>query len=173
VDCIILDIEPVPIPSNHVAVILGRSFLVTANAFIHFQNGIMKIYFGNMILCQSTTFRHWWYFWSWHDRESGREHLGAISFWNIVETCLLHFRDDFDWEESFEKVNALLELATLMDVGNRKPKVEPLPPSQFSSPSLPSIIEPPDLDLKPLPDTLKYVFLGTVEPSMSSDLNKK
>jgi len=31
----------------------------------------------------------------------------------IIETCLAHFGDDFDWEESFEEVNALLESALL------------------------------------------------------------
>lgn len=41
------------------------------------------------------------------------------------------------------------------------PKVEPLALSP--SPPLPSIIEPPKLDLKPLPDTLKYAFLGPNE----------
>ena len=31
---------------------------------------------------------------------------------DIVETCLTHFGNDFDWEESFEEVNALLESNT-------------------------------------------------------------
>jgi len=36
---------------------------------------------------------------------------------NIVEMCLAHFGDDFDWEKSFEEVNALLESTLLMDAG--------------------------------------------------------
>ena len=50
VDFIILDIEPVLNPNNHVTVILRQSFLATTNAVIHCQNGIMKISFGNMIV---------------------------------------------------------------------------------------------------------------------------
>jgi len=52
----------------------------------------------------------------------------------------------------------------------------PLQPSPFSSPSLPSIIKPPKLDLKLLPDTRKYVFLGSVETLpviIAFDLNKE
>ena len=48
VDFIILDTESIPNPSNHVLVILGRLFIATVNAVIHYQNGIMKISFGNM-----------------------------------------------------------------------------------------------------------------------------
>jgi len=36
---------------------------------------------------------------------------------DIVKTCLTHFRDNFDWEKSFEEVNALLESTLPMDVG--------------------------------------------------------
>ena len=39
---------------------------------------------------------------------------------------------------------------------------EPLPPLA-SSPMPPSIVSPPKLELKPLPDSLKYVFLGPKE----------
>ena len=74
---------------------------------------------------------------------------------DIVETCLAHFKDDFDCEKSFEEVNALLELTLPMDVGKCQPKLEPFRPSPSSSPSLPSIIESSKLDLKLLPDTLK------------------
>ena len=41
-----------------------------------------------------------------------------------------------------------------------KPKLVPLP---LSSSPLPFIIEPPNLVLKPLSNTLKYVFLGSLE----------
>jgi len=94
---------------------------------------------------------------------------------DTVETCLTHFGNYFNWEESFEEVNALLESILSMDVGKWQYKVEPFPPSPSSSPSLPSIIEPPKLDLKPLRDTLKYVFLGSVETLLviiASDLER-
>jgi len=44
---------------------------------------------------------------------------------------------------------------------NEKPKVEPL--LVLTSIPVPSIIEPPKLELKSLPDTLKYAFLGDSE----------
>ena len=53
------------------------------------------------------------------------------------------------------------------------PKIEPLP-LPTSVPVL-SIVEPPKLELKPLPDTLKYAFLGeskTLSVIISSDLDK-
>ena len=39
------------------------------------------------------------------------------------------------------------------------PPIEPLPQSK-SKPTLPSLQTPPQVELKPLPDSLKYAFLG-------------
>ena len=52
----------------------------------------------------------------------------------------------------------MLDFVLIMNTNLWKPKVEPLPTS--TSGLVPSIIEPPKLELKPLPDTLKYAFLG-------------
>ena len=60
-----------------------------------------------------------------------------------------------------------------MDTNLWKPKVE-LSPLSTSVP-VSSIIVPPKLELKPLPDTLKYVFLGeseTLPVIISSHLDK-
>ena len=50
VDFVVLDIEPVAVGHNYVPIILGRTFLDTSNAIINFQNGVMQLTFGNMIL---------------------------------------------------------------------------------------------------------------------------
>ena len=50
VDFVVLDTEPIANEPNHVPIILGRPFLATANAIINFQNGVMKLTFGNMTL---------------------------------------------------------------------------------------------------------------------------
>ena len=50
VDFIVLDTEPIANGPNHVPIILGRPFLVTANAIVNFQNGVMQLTFGNMTL---------------------------------------------------------------------------------------------------------------------------
>jgi len=48
-----------------------------------------------------------------------------------------------------------------MDTNLWRPKVESLPLS--TTIHVPSIVEPLKLELKPLPDTLKYAFLGESE----------
>ena len=45
-----LDTEPIENGPNHVPIILGRPFLVTANAIINCRNGVMQLTFGNMTL---------------------------------------------------------------------------------------------------------------------------
>jgi len=80
---------------------------------------------------------------------------------------------NFDIEKSIEEVNALLDYVPIMDTNHWRPKVEPLPLS--TSVHVPSIIEPPKLELKPLPETLKYAFQGgseTLHVIISSHLDK-
>ena len=50
VDFVVLDTEPIANEPNHVPIILGRSFLATANAIINCWNGVMQLTFGNMTL---------------------------------------------------------------------------------------------------------------------------
>ena len=42
--------EPIASEPNHVPIILGRPFLVIANALINCRNGVMQLTFGNMTL---------------------------------------------------------------------------------------------------------------------------
>jgi len=78
-----------------------------------------------------------------------------------LEKCLAYFGQNFDIDESIEEVNALLDSVPVMYNTPWNPKVEPLPVS--TSIPVPSIIEPPKLELKALPDTFKYAFLGESE----------
>ena len=74
---------------------------------------------------------------------------------------------------TLKEVNALLDSIAVLDTNQWKLKVEPLPVS--TSVPVPSIIEPPELELKLLSDTLKYVFLGnseTLSVIISSHLDK-
>ena len=50
VDFVVLETEPIASEPNHVPIILGRPFLVTANAIINCRNGVMQLTFGNMTL---------------------------------------------------------------------------------------------------------------------------
>ena len=54
----------------------------------------------------------------------------------------------------------MLDSVPLLSTDSWQPKVIPLP---LSSSPPPSTVEPPKLELKPLPDTLKYAFLGSSE----------
>ena len=66
------------------------------------------------------------------------------SYEDPLEAC------NFDIEHSIEEVNALLDYVPLLSTDSWQPKVIPLPLSSFPSPSA---VEPPKLELKPLPDT--------------------
>ena len=50
VDFVVLDYQLVLHPSVHTPIILGRPFLVTANALINYRNGRMQLTFGSMTL---------------------------------------------------------------------------------------------------------------------------
>ena len=75
--------------------------------------------------------------------------------------CLTHFGHNFDIKESIDAVNALLDYVHVMKTNQWKAKVEPLPVSIYVH--VPLIIVLSKLELKHLPDTLKYVFLDDSE----------
>lgn len=81
-----------------------------------------------------------------------------LSYDDPLENYLAHFGMSFDDDVVISEVNSLLESAPLMNTTKWKVKIEPLPPSE-SMPH-PSVDKPPKLELKPLPETLKYAFLG-------------
>lgn len=94
-----------------------------------------------------------------------------------LEACLTHFRlNEIDTQQYVDEVNALLDkynVATIDFPPWRVPR-EPLPlPS--STPHIPSLESLPKLKLKPLPNKLKYAFLGlndTLLVIIASNLQK-
>jgi len=97
----------------------------------------------------------------------------ASCYENPLEKYLAHFGQNFDIDESIEEVNTLLDSVSVMYNTLWNLKVESLPVS--TSIPVPSIIEIPKLELKPLPDMLKYAFLGeseTLPVIISSHLDK-
>ncbi|XP_043700043.1 uncharacterized protein LOC122650719 [Telopea speciosissima] len=70
--------------------------------------------------------------------------------------------DGFDIDAYTAKVNALLDAPTPQDCPSWTIKYESLLPL-VEKPPLSSVESPPVLELKPLPDSLKYVFLGSNE----------
>ena len=89
-----------------------------------------------------------------------------------LQTCLTHFGLDFDIDRSVEEVNALLDSTPSMNTNKWKSKVEQLASSEKKL--IPSSESLPKLELKPLPNTLEYAFLGeesTLLVIISSCLN--
>jgi hypothetical protein len=92
-----------------------------------------------------------------------------------LEDCLTHFcSEDFNTNQYIDEVNALLETASSADFHPWRLPKEPLPPTS-STPPVPSHESPPKLELKPLPNKLKYAFLSsndTLLVIIASDLQK-
>ncbi|XP_074336985.1 uncharacterized protein LOC141674164 [Apium graveolens] len=133
VDFVVLETEPVKNPKNQIPIILGKPFLPTSNALINSRNGLMKLTFGNMTILDHET----------------------MSVNDALDFCLNHFGQNWVDSDYTNEVNEMLE--SIIPTTNQE--LEPLPLSlyQASEPVEPS---PPELELKPLPNTLKYKFLG-------------
>jgi hypothetical protein len=181
VDFIVLDTEPVPHPEKLIPVILGRPFLATANACINCRTGVMEISFGNMKVRLNifNAFQHApdqnECFFVDHIEEYVEDSLPGLLAEDPLEACLAHFGfEDFDTDQYLDEVHELLETAASADFHPWRLPKEPLPLTS-STPPVPSLESPPKLELKPLPDKLKYAFLGaneTLPVIIASDLQK-
>jgi len=150
VDFIVLDTELVQNIGVQIPVILGRPFLAMANALINCRTGVMKISFGNMTV-ELNIF-------DISKRPKECNEIGSAclieeiieeesSTKDPLEACFAQFREDLDLDELLEQANAVLEFA-------------PLESKEEEEATIP---EPPKKELKPLPDNLKYKFLGPAE----------
>jgi hypothetical protein len=180
-DFIVLDTEPVPHPERLIPVILECPFLATGNACINCRTGVMEISFGNMKVRLNifTTFQHAP---DWNDCffvDNIEEYVGD-SLPNLLandplEACLTHFGfEDFDTDQYIEEVHDLLEIVASAEFHPWRIPKEPLPLTS-STPPMPSLKSPPKLELKPLPNKLKYAFLGSNNALLviiASDLQK-
>ncbi|XP_073037779.1 uncharacterized protein [Primulina eburnea] len=153
VDFIVLDTQPIE-ACNAIPVILGRPFLATSNALINCRNGIMKLSFGNMTLelnvfnlCKQP-----------HDKGDESEDE------NLIETLV---------EENIQEGSTRDQL-DICSIETVKENIEIDLDDFFRYHSLPGSEkefdekyenkdEPPVLELKPLPEELKYAFLGEDE----------
>ena len=163
VDFVVLETEPVRSPKNQIPIILGRPFLATSNALINCRNGLMKLTFGNMTI-DLNIFHVGKQPEDPYDQPMDVNLVDAIVDQDFMtpnealEFCLKHFGQDWDVSEYTSEVNQMLD--STIPTSNQEP--EPLPVSLLE-PSEPVETKPPELELKPLPDTLKYAFLGPNE----------
>lgn len=104
-----------------------------------------------------------------------KDSLPGILARDPLEDCLTHFgSEDFNTNQYIDEVNTLLETAASAYFHPWRLPKEPLPPTS-STPLIHSLESPPKLELKPLPDKLKYAFLGandTLPVIIASDLQK-
>jgi len=162
VDFIVLDTQPVE-ACNSFPVILGRPFLATSNGLINCRNGLMKLSFGNMTL-EMNIFNIC--------KQPGDDNdLQEVDF----TEKLVH--DQFQTISSESGIDESDDLQMVYfqeesKVNSWRPKIEELPPRSIES--IPSSVQPPKPDLKPLPFNLKYSLLGeneTFPEIISSKLN--
>ncbi|KAH9704471.1 hypothetical protein KPL70_011476 [Citrus sinensis] len=179
VDFIVIDTQPIQDSRKHILIILGRHFLATADAHIQCRTGNMQLSFGNMTM-ELNIFN---IAKQPHSADDGIVDVDLIEALvddtfvsnlsdDPLQTCLTHFGFDFDIDRSVDEVNALLDSAPSMDANKWKSRVEQLAPLEKQL--IPSSESPPKLELKPLPNTLEYAFLGeesTLPVIISSSLN--
>nr|XP_023918788.1 uncharacterized protein LOC112030337 [Quercus suber] len=173
VDFIVLDYQPILHPSVHTPIILCRPFLATTNALINCRNGRMQLTFGSMTL-ELNIFHvakqpH-------EDDDCAyvnlieavvQEEFNKNCFSDPLETLLNNSVGSYDLEcdihvsENFSLLNSsqVLEEQQMIAVNEGwKPCFKELPEKEKKH--VHSSEKVPQLELKPLPNGLKYAYLG-------------
>ncbi|XP_062096956.1 uncharacterized protein LOC133802624, partial [Humulus lupulus] len=154
VDFIVLDTQPVENMHAQIPIILGRPFLATSNAIINCRNGVLKLSFGNMTV-ELNVFNV--------AKSVECEEIHEVNMIDsiceddgndLLDFCEKYFGMNLHVDDSNDDVNSLVESIPLNET-----KVEHFSPLDHVQ----SISESPKLNLKPLPENLKYVFLGESE----------
>jgi len=157
--------------SKQIPLILGRPVLTTANATINCRSGVMDVSVMSMRVrlnifktsAQPVFEDESECFFVDVIDEIIKEALPAILSSDPQGTCLasgdLRLRD---LGSTINEMDSTLDSTAHLESSSWESTYKPLPPLA-SSPMPSSIVCPPKLELKPLPDSLKYVFLGTKE----------
>ncbi|XP_057982368.1 uncharacterized protein LOC131167588 [Malania oleifera] len=165
VDFLILDTSSAVDTTSKIPLILGRHFLATANALINFRNGLMKLSFGNMTLEVNIFHIEK----QLEDDDEGHQTYMIDSLMNRgVSTShdfdpLEYFLVNYEFD-SINNPSDVVDICAIFDrthdYGTRawQPKFEELP--EKGEKQIPSNVEAPKVELKPLPKGLKHAFLG-------------
>ena len=164
VDFIVLETEPVVDNYKPIPVILGRPFLATANALINCRNGIMNLSFGNMTLelnvfnmCKQP-----------YDEDNEIENLELIepileehiqqgSLSDPIDICSATLLEPDDkLELDIANDSSFLDSTQVPEDDEEKQSFEELETLEEEEKEE----EAPNLELKTLPEGLKYAFLG-------------
>ncbi|XP_059668727.1 uncharacterized protein LOC132313797 [Cornus florida] len=149
VDFLVLDTEPVHNPKRHIPVQLN-----IFNVFQHppDEDGCFLLDIIDEVVEESLPFNQ-----------------------DPLKTCLAHFDSkDYNIDQSICEINSLLKVNAISVFSSWKLSKEPLLLIS-STPHVLLLNYPPQLELKPLPANLKYVFLGTnktLPVIIASDLSK-
>ncbi|XP_058192106.1 uncharacterized protein LOC131309500 [Rhododendron vialii] len=164
VDFVVLDTCPTSSSPLSTPVILGRPFLATSDAVINCRNGLLNMSFGNMKMAVNM-FNVGSQMGDDDDVQGVncidslvQDHVDELLSKDDLEACLT--AEEADFLESPEVANlcSLLDEEEVCGAEPWIPTFEKLP--LIEGKTLPSSVEPPKLDLKPLPDHLKYAYLG-------------
>ncbi|CAL8993407.1 unnamed protein product [Prunus brigantina] len=161
---LVLDMEEAPVHDRELPILLGRPFMATAKTIIDVQNGLLTM----TMLGETVQFK---VFESLSHPSSSFDCcsidvLDSIVFSKFLlaqsndplQYVLSQSQNDFDEEVLIEIVAALEALKPYPSTFS--PLIEPLGPSTHL---IPSVVKPPELELKPLPSHLKYAYLAEFE----------
>ncbi|XP_052288726.1 uncharacterized protein LOC127899394 isoform X2 [Citrus sinensis] len=167
VDFIVLETEPVVNNYKPIPVILGRPFLATANALINYRNGLMNLSFGNMTLelnvfnmCRQPNEENE----NEDDTDEQKElfescieeNIQKEDFSELSNVCLVNsIESNKQLELDISNINSLLDSMQTSQNYDDEPKFEELGSIEKTEQQ-----EAPKMELKPLPEGLKYAFLG-------------
>ena len=165
---IVLDTQPMVNQGTQFPVILGRPFLATANAIIHYRGGLMTLSFDNMTfnlnifnvikeigddedVCEVNMIN-----------SVVQNYVDHVSYDDPLKSCLISPRcvEEVTTYE-LEFLHSIIEHNRVLEANGWAPRFEKLP--LIKDRVLPSEEKPPKLELKPLPSYLKYEFLGVEE----------
>ncbi|XP_052297471.1 uncharacterized protein LOC127902467 isoform X2 [Citrus sinensis] len=167
VDFIVLETEPVVNNYKPIPVILGRPFLATANALINCRNGLMNLSFGNMTLelnvfnmCRQPNEENE----NEDDTDEQKElfescieeNIQKGDFSELSNVCLVNsIESNKQLKLDISNINSLLDSMQTSQNYDDEPKFEELGSIEKTEQQ-----EAPKMELKPLPEGLKYAFLG-------------
>ena len=133
-DFVVLETESVANSETQIPVIFGRPFLTTSNALINCRNGMLKLSFRNMTV--------------------------ELNIFNLQRQLAIFDRfDTVNWLDEYACDDLCVDWLIDKDICD---ETNPLSPDSSDSPSFAHTPDPV-LELKPLPASLKYVFLGPNE----------
>ncbi|CAL9029774.1 unnamed protein product [Prunus brigantina] len=165
-DFVVMDMEDNPHGDHVDPILLGRPFMATADTIIKVKDGTLSMtVLGETVefkvfdaLSQPSITLDTCFSIDVVDHEVSSKIVQKKSN-DALEAVLTQEEEDL-YESEFQEVMAALEVFQPYPPSFRPP-LEPLGPS--STKLEPSIITPPKLELKPLPNHLKYTYLGANE----------